>query len=187
MGHSESGEGQTREAMNAPLLRRVADRLPWLMAGLVGSTAASFVVSQFEDELESQVVVAFFIPAVVYLADAIGAQTVSIVVRGLSSGKHPPFWKMLLQQVATGLLNGLGLGALSFGVAYLLYQELMVGLAFGLAVVFAGITASSLGLIVPYLLKKLGKDPAFGSSPIATVIQDVISLLIYFLLVQLMT
>jgi magnesium transporter len=55
--------------------------------------------------------------------------------------------------------------------------------AVGAAILVAGSVATSCGLLLPWLLAKLGTDPAFGSGPVATVIQDVLSLLIYFVIV----
>ncbi len=58
--------------------------------------------------------------------------------------------------------------------------------AIALAVVAAGSVAATIGLLLPWLLDRLGRDPAFGSGPVATVIQDVLSLVIYFLMVRLL-
>jgi magnesium transporter len=66
------------------------DRLPWLLVGLMGSVLATFVMTRFEHTLQSQVVIAFFVPGLVYLADAIGTQTEAIAVRGLSLSHAPP-------------------------------------------------------------------------------------------------
>lgn len=66
--HSEAA----RLALNAPTLKRVRYRLPWLVLGLLGSMLATSLVAQFEQTLRAQIAIAFFMPAIVYLADAVG-------------------------------------------------------------------------------------------------------------------
>lgn len=75
---------RARDAIEASPIRRARARLPWLLVGFLGSFLATFVMSRFERLLEARLAVAFFIPGIVYLADAIGTQTEAIAVRGLS-------------------------------------------------------------------------------------------------------
>jgi magnesium transporter len=60
--------------------------LPWLAVGLLGAMVSAGIVASFEDELAHQVLLAFFVPAVVYMADAVGTQTEAVVIRGISVG-----------------------------------------------------------------------------------------------------
>ncbi len=177
------GDVQALRAMDAPPLRRVRDRLPWLIVGLLGSGLAAFVVSRFEEVLAAEVAVSFFIPGIVYLADAIGTQTEAIAVRGLSASRTP-IWRLLLRELVTGFLVGTTLGLLALIFALVAYGNFLLSVSVALAIAFAGTVASSIGLFLPWLIARLGHDPAFGSGPLATVIQDVLSLLIYFLIVQ---
>ena len=71
-------------ALMAPPYRRALYRLPWLLVGVAGSAVATAIMARFEAVLTAQIAVAFFIPAVVYLADAIGTQSEAVAVRGLS-------------------------------------------------------------------------------------------------------
>src|SRR5688572_4343502 len=75
---------QARHAIEDPPLRRARHRLPWLFVGLAGGALATLVMAGFEATLRETVAVAFFIPALVYLADAVGTQSEAIAVRGLS-------------------------------------------------------------------------------------------------------
>jgi magnesium transporter len=172
-----------RDAMEAPPVRRLHDRLPWLLAGLVGSMVATFVVSRFEEVLQSRVSVAFFVPGIVYLADAIGTQTEAIVVRGLSLS-HAPIGRLLAGEMRTGALIGLCLGGLALPLVLLAFGDLRLALAVAVAIGCAGTVATSIGMLLPWFLALRGKDPAFGSGPVATIIQDVLSLLIYFAVVR---
>ncbi|GET37779.1 magnesium transporter [Microseira wollei] len=172
-------------ALEAAPTRRAGDRLPWLLVGLVGSILATFVVSRFEQVLATRVFVSFFVPGIVYLADAIGTQTEAIVVRGLSFN-HSSLQKLLTGEIWTGLLIGLALGGLSFPLVLAAFGNLKLASAVALAILTAGGIATTVGLLFPWLLFRAGKDPAFGSGPVATIIQDVLSLLIYFIIIQLL-
>jgi magnesium transporter len=171
-----------RIAAEASPWRRLRDRLPWLIVGLSGSMVATAVMARFEHVLASQLAVAFFIPAIVYLADAIGTQTEAVAVRALSL-PHGPLARMLIGEVATGALIGCVLGAITWIAVLLAFQDMRLATAVGAAILVAGAVATSCGLLLPWLLVRLGTDPAFGSGPVATVIQDVLSLLIYFAIV----
>lgn len=168
-----------RHALEEPPVRRVKDRLPWLMLGMLGSALATFVVARFERELEAQVALAFFVPGIVYLADAIGTQTETVVVRGLSLSQAP-LRVLLRDEAGAGLLIGSVFGALAFLGVALAFGDVRLAAAVALAVLVAGGMATTIGLLFPWLLYRLGKDPAFGSGPVATIVQDVLSLLIYF-------
>jgi magnesium transporter len=168
-----------REALEAAPLRRVRDRLPWLLAGLAGSGLAALLLSRFEETLRTRVAVSFFVPGLVYLADAIGTQTEAIAVRGLSLTDERTS-RLLLGECRTGLLLGAALGALSAAGAWLWLRDARLALAVGLALFAASAVATTIGFALPWLLERTGRDPAYGSGPLATVIQDVLSLAIYF-------
>jgi magnesium transporter len=163
----------------------LVDRLPWLLLGLAGSVIATIVVAFFERQLQSRVAIAFFIPGIVYLADAIGTQTEAIAVRGLSLS-HAPIRNLVLGELRTGLLIGVVLGALSFPAIWLVLGDPRLALSVALALLIAGAMATAIGLLLPWLLSRIGRDPAFGSGPIATIVQDVLSLVIYFAVASLL-
>ncbi|MBI4745279.1 MAG: magnesium transporter [Deltaproteobacteria bacterium] len=169
-------------ALEASPVKRLKSRLPWLLIGLFGSMVATFIVSRFEHVLESRVSIAFFIPAIVYIADAIGTQTETVAVRGLSL-TNTPILKLITGEFMTGLLIGLSLCLLIFPFAYMIFADINLAFAVAVAVLSAGTLATTIGLIFPWLLSKVGMDPAFGSGPVATIIQDVLSLLVYFFIV----
>lgn len=173
---------QASEAIESPPARRVRHRLPWLLVGLLGSMLATAVMARFQRTLEARITVAFFIPAIVYLADAIGTQTEAIAVRFLSL-RDVPLRRLLAGELLTGLLIGAALGVLILPAVLLAFGDLRLALAVTLAVVAAGVVASVVGLVFPWLLARAGADPAFGSGPVATIVQDVLSLLIYFAII----
>jgi magnesium transporter len=177
-GIVHSAERATAALETSPL-RRARDRLPWLLVGLVGSVTVTAVMSQFGDVIAADVAIAFFVPAIVYLADAIGTQTEAVAVRGLPV-TNSPLSALLAGEFYTGTLVGGGLGGLAAMLAYIAFGDAHLALAVGVAILIAGSTASVCGLLLPWVLQHAGSDPAFGSGPVATVIQDLLTLLIYF-------
>jgi len=174
---------RAREAMESAPLRRARDRLPWLLLGLVGSILATWVVARFEQALNARVAIAFFVPGLVYLADAIGTQTEAVAVRGLSLS-HASLSSMVGNELRTGLLIGFTLGAVTFPLIWFAFGDMRLAAGVAIALFCAGGIATTIGLLLPWLLDKLGIDPAYGSGPLATIIQDVLSLTIYFVIVS---
>ena len=172
-----------RRALEVPILVRAWNRLPWLIAGLAGCLASALWVAGYEDSIRAQVAIAFFLPAIVYIADAIGTQTEAIVVRGLSHG-HLPLAPILASETSTGFLIGATLGAIAMPAIILVFGETRLGIAVALSIVCAGAVASAVGLLLPWFLSNRGLDPAYGSGPMATIIQDLLSVAIYFAMVN---
>jgi magnesium transporter len=169
---------QARHAIEDPPLRRARHRLPWLMAGFVGSMIATAAMAGFEETLNQHIAIAFFVPAIVYLADAIGTQTEAIAVRGISLTRSG-IGHLLAGELRTGMLLGSVLGVLSFPLVWAVFGELRLAAAVASALFAAGSAAATVGLLLPWLLARWQRDPAYGSGPLATIIQDVLSLLVY--------
>nr|TFG52876.1 MAG: magnesium transporter [Hyphomicrobiales bacterium] len=169
-------------ALDAPLLNRFRRRLPWLLFGLFASSLITFVMTGFEETLAANVAAAFFVPALVYIAGAIGTQAVSVAVRGLSTD-NVSIVRLLKDEILIGSAIGISLGIVSFISVSFFFDDLRLALAVGLAVFGGGAVSAIVGFTLPWLFLRLGSDPALGSGPICTIIQDVASLSIYFLLV----
>jgi magnesium transporter len=169
---------QARSASEEEVRLRLWHRLPWLLLGLAGAMLAAGIVGAFEDQLEQEVLLAFFVPGVVYMADAVGTQTEAVVIRGIAVGV--PARNVVRRELLTGLVVGVVIAAAFLPLAWMLWSEgpLAVGVALALLATCATATIVAMGL--PYILHALGRDPAFGSGPLATVIQDLLSILIYF-------
>jgi len=167
-----------RRASQEPVERRFVHRLPWLMVGLAGALLAADLVGWFEHALRAHVLLAFFIPGIVYLADAVGTQTEIVIVRGLSVGV--PMSRMVRRELLTGLAIGIVLAFLAAPFVWWRWEAADLAITVGLAVFAACSTATLAATALPWLLVRSGADPAFGSGPLATVIQDLLSILIYF-------
>ncbi|MBI4206885.1 MAG: magnesium transporter [Betaproteobacteria bacterium] len=174
---------RARHAIEAPPTRRARDRLPWLLVGLAGSVLATMVVAYFEQALQSRVTVAFFIPGIVYLADAIGTQTEAIAVRGISLSRLSVA-RLISGEIITGLIIGSTLAALSFFPIWWWFEDIDLATAVSVALFVAGTVATTIGVLFPWILSRLGRDPAFGSGPLGTIVQDVLSLVIYFVTIS---
>lgn len=170
-------------ALDAPLYDRFRRRVPWLVFGLLASSAVTVVMVGFERTLADNVAVAFFVPALVYIAGAIGTQAVSVSVRGLSAAEVA-IGRLLRDELIIGIAIGAFLGLVSFFLVYAVFSDSILSLAVGLAVLGGGAVSASVGFGLPWVFQRLGFDPALGSGPICTIIQDVASLSIYFLLVS---
>jgi magnesium transporter len=172
------GARLARTASEEAIPRRVLHRAPWLLLGLVGAVIAAKIVEAFEADLEQTVALAFFLPGIVYMADAVGTQTETLVIRGLSVGV--PIHRILRLEVATGAVVGGLLSIAFFPLAFLITRETSLSLAIALSLFSSATCATLVAMSLPWLMDRLGIDPAFGSGPLATVAQDLLSILIYF-------
>jgi magnesium transporter len=114
----------------------------------------------------------------VYLADAVGTQTETVVVRGLSVGVA--MRRMVGRELLAGLAIGLALGAAGGASVWWGWGHGDVAWCVALALCAACSTATVAAMALPWMFDALGLDPAFGSGPLATVVQDLASILIYF-------
>lgn len=172
------GTATVRTATEEPVARRFRHRIPWLLVGLAAALFSADIVGWFEAQLRDMVMLAFFIPTIVYLADAVGTQTETVVVRGLSVGIG--IGHMLLRETATGLAIGLAIAVIATPVLWWRWGNVDLALGVGLALLAACSTATLVAMLLPWAMDRAGIDPAFGSGPLATVIQDLLSILIYF-------
>ena len=169
-----------RLASTEPVRRRFVHRIPWLLLGLAGAFLAADIVGAFEAQLQEKLILAFFIPGIVYLADAVGTQTETVLVRGLSVGVR--VGGVALRELGAGVVIGAALALVAAPVIYWRWGDSEAALAIGLTVFAACAVATLVAMTLPWLFNRLRLDPAFGSGPLATVIQDLLSLIIYFLI-----
>jgi magnesium transporter len=181
LGGSLPGPRQARGAAQEPVGRRLWHRLPWLMLGLVGAMVSAVLMGAFDERLEANVLIALFVPAIVYMADAVGTQTETLLIRALAVGVSVR--AVALRELVTGLIIGIAVGTAFFAFAAIGWGDAEVALAVGLALVASCTIATGVAMLLPTLFVRLSIDPAFGSGPLATVIQDLLSILAYFAVV----
>ncbi len=158
--------------------RRIWHRLPWLLIGLAGALLSADFVGWFEAELSTKIALAFFIPGIVYMADAVGTQTETIVIRGLSVGI--PIRKVLRSELLAGLAMGFMLALIAGPLIWWRWGDLNMVFIVALSLFAACTISTVIAMGLPWIFNALGRDPAFGSGPLATIIQDLLSILIYF-------
>jgi magnesium transporter len=176
-----AGSVLARGAAEEPVKERIWHRLPWLLVGLLGAMGATAIVGGFEQQLKANVLLAFFIPAVVYMADAVGTQTETVIIRALAAGITVR--SVLRRELLTGLVMGVVIGVAFLVFALIGWGEADVAAAVALAMFASCSIATLVAMALPALFQRLGQDPAFGSGPLATVIQDLLSIVVYLAIV----
>jgi len=161
-------------------------RLPWLLFGLLGGVFAAQIIAFFEETLQSQIILALFIPIIVYMSDAVATQTETLIIRGIAINSELNLRKYFLREIKVGSLLALILGGILTITSFLWWQESVLSIILGLSL-FLGIFISVIvATLIPLILQKFKKDPAFGSGPFATIITDILSITIYFLIANLL-
>ena len=171
---------------NVPTVLRI--RLPWLMIALVGGLMAGGVIGQFETTLESIVALAFFVPVIMDMGGNVGTQSSTIFVRGLVLGhiELPHFARYLLKEIQVGMALGAISSLLVGAIAYLWQGIYALSLVVGISMFLTVTLATTIGYLIPFLVFKMGFDPAAGSDPLITTIKDVTGLVIYFSLANIL-
>ena len=172
------------------VMRIVRGRLPWLLMGLAGATMAATVILLFEETLAAAAILASFIPIVMATAGNAGIQSSAIAVQGLASGDvwATDIRKRITKEISVALINGLVASSV-LGVAIIIYGSLTdvagpIQLAYtaSIALLFVVVLATTIGATIPLMLHKLGIDPALATGPFITTSNDIIGILIFFLL-----
>jgi magnesium transporter len=173
--------GVAGERVMGPLGNSLRRRLPWLYINLATALLAALVISIFESTIARVVVLAAFLPVVAGQGGIGGTQTVTLIVRSMALGEVPRQigLRVLLRELALGLINGATLGVVVGVVAYLWKGIPMLGLVLGLAMLGNMFVAGLAGAGVPLLLRRLHMDPAVSSAVFVTTFTDVIGFLLF--------
>jgi magnesium transporter len=164
------------ERIATPPGEALRKRLPWLGINLVTAFVAASVVALFEGTIEQVTALAVFMPIVAGMGGNAATQTLTVIVRGLALGELS--WvnarKALGKESLIGLGNGLALGVVAAGVAWITKADPILGLLLGAAMVCNMFVAATAGTLVPLGLKALKVDPALASSVFITTFTDVV-------------
>jgi len=169
-----------RDFITAPASEHFKKRLPWLIFGLLGSFLAAIVIGFFEETLSKMIILASFIPSVVYIADAVGSQTQTIFIRSFSIDKKMALKSYVRREIFVGLLLAVSLSVASTLLTYFLWNEPLIALIIGISFFLTILISAGFGILLPWIFYKLKFDPAITSGPFSTVISDILSVLIYF-------
>ncbi|MCB1949006.1 magnesium transporter [Nitrosomonas sp.] len=162
------------EDLFAPVLRSVRNRWVWLAINLVTAFVASRVIGLFEDSIEKLVALAALMPIIAGIGGNSGNQTITMIVRALALDqiKTGSTWKLIGKEIGVSIVNGLIWGAVVGLFTFAIYQNVELGLVMMLAMLLNLLLAALLGVLIPLTLRKLGRDPALGSSVMITAVTD---------------
>lgn len=151
-------------------------RAMWLGLNLFTAIAASLVIGLFDETLQSLVALAILMPIVASMGGNAGTQTLTVTVRQMALGEiaRDEARKTIIKEVSIALLNGLLYGVLMGIIAYLWFGLPMLGLVLAMAMIVNLFAAGFFGATIPLTLKKLGVDPAIGSTVLLTTVTDVV-------------
>ncbi len=183
------------EALDMPytqigFLSMIGKRAPWLAALFLSEMLTTTAMGHFQGELEKAVVLALFVPLIISSGGNSGSQATSLIIRSLALGeiKLRDWWRIMLRELPSGLMLGVILGMM--GIArILIWQKLgiahyphpnLLALTIGVALVGVVTFGSLAGSMLPFILQRLGFDPASASAPFVATLVDVTGLSIYF-------
>ena len=165
---------QHQEDVFAPVLDSFKNRWAWLAVNLVTAFIASRVIALFEGSIAQLVALAALMPIVAGIGGNSGNQTITMIVRALALGQiHGGYWWNLLgKELGLALLNGVIWGGLLGAMAYVLYGSVALGGVLALAMILNFVLAAMMGVAIPWLRARFGRDPALGSSVLITAVTD---------------
>jgi len=177
----KSAESQLAEAglskeedVFAPVWNSFKNRWAWLALNLVTAFIASRVIGAFEGSIEKLVALAALMPIVAGIGGNSGNQTITMIVRALALGQIQANFllNLLAKELGVATLNGVVWGSLLGVAAYLLYGNIALGGVLALAMLLTLLLAAAMGVTIPLIRARFGRDPAIGSSVLITACTD---------------
>lgn len=168
------------------LLTVARKRVVWLFVLLLTNTVTGGIISSQQHVLQTLPVLAAFIPLLTGTGGNVGAQSSTVVIRGLNTDEIKVLGsvKVILREALAGFLLGLILGTMATVWAFWLQHNLAVAISVGMSLVAISVLASVSGSALPFLFNILGLDPALMSAPFITTAVDVLGVLIYFFIAK---
>ncbi len=157
-------------------------RVVWLFVLLLTNTVTGTIIRSQENLLQQVVTLAAFIPLLTGTGGNVGAQSSTVVIRGLNTEEITDMGpgKVVFREALAGILLGTILGVMATVWAYWLQGNLFVAISVGISLIAIALLASVAGSALPFLFRSLGLDPALMSAPFITTVVDVVGVLIYF-------
>ena len=162
------------EDLFASVWKSVKNRWTWLAVNLVTAFIASRVIGAFEQSIAQLVALAALMPIIAGIGGNSGNQTITMIVRALALGQmtRDNARKLFAKEIGVSVLNGLIWGSIVGLFAFLIYHSWELGLVMTAAMLLNLLLAAVMGVAIPLLMEKLGRDPALGSSVLITAITD---------------
>jgi magnesium transporter len=192
------------------IMSLVKSSLPWLILLMVLGIFSSLIINKFESQIATVIIMSSFIPLLLASAGNAGTQTASIVIRSLALNEYHKgeYRKIIGKEIKTGLLVALGLGLFTFVFIPLLFiigivnvtqledltfvkwspnwwiSILEISGTISITITISIVISKFVGAILPLTARLIKKDPALMSNPFITTISDIVTLIIYFLLIM---
>ena len=181
--------GTTEEELYSNSSLRIAwIRLPWLFITFAGCFMSAYIISIYKHTLEALITITFFIPFITAMGGNSGLQSVTVVVRGIATGHLSSrlIARTVLRELRTAIAIALTLGILMAGIAIVWQGNMYLGLVVGISMFLAITMTTTLGVLIPLLLRAVKVDPAIASGPLVTMLNDIVGLMIYLTLSMIM-
>ena len=182
--------------MRIPLWRMVRKRAGWLVVLFLGEMLTATAMANYQEELAKALVLALFLPLIISSGGNSGSQASTLMIRAMALGEVTlrDWWRVMSREVQTGLSLGMILGVIGVvrvgawamvGEQYLHRQPYgphwpLVALTVGIALVGVVLWGTLSGSMLPFILRRVGADPAASSAPFVATLVDVTGLIIYF-------
>jgi magnesium transporter len=162
------------EDLFAPVWKSLQNRWTWLAVNLVTAFVASRVIGVFEGSIEKIVALAALMPIIAGIGGNSGNQTTTMIVRALALGQIQAsnMRKLFLKELGVSFINGLVWGGVVGLFAFLLYHNAALGAVMTGAMLLNLLLAALMGVLIPLVMHRLGRDPAVGSSVLITAVTD---------------
>lgn len=167
---------------SASVPRMFSKRVGWLLLLFLGGTLTGAVMQLYQDQLQTAIVLTLFVPLIIGTGGNAGSQTVATIIRAitLDEVRLGNLWHALRREVSVGLLLGLVMGTIGFGIAVFWTQDYEVAAVVALTLPVVVLWAVTVATVVPTVADRYHIDPAVISGPMITTIVDATGLLIYF-------
>ena len=184
-------EGLDLSYTKTPLMEMVRKRSGWLIILFLSELLTASAMAYFDKEIAKAVVLALFIPLIISSGGNSGSQAASLIIRSLALNelKLKNWWYVMRKEIFSGLFLGSILGVIGFSriliwqvLGFYDYGEFWIWICISVAIslVFVVLWGTLSGSMIPFLLKKIGLDPATASAPFVATLVDVTGLIIYF-------
>jgi magnesium transporter len=185
------------EALDMPyteigFVSMIRKRAPWLAALFIGEMLTTIPMKHFEGELQRAIVLGLFIPLIISSGGNSGSQATSLIIRSLAleEVRLRDWWKVFMREVPSGFVLGIILGIIGM-IRILVWQYFGIGggygqhyvliaIAIGISLIGVVTFGSVIGSMLPFVLRRLGFDPASASAPFVATLVDVTGITIYF-------
>ncbi len=172
-----------KDYLDLSVWKHYKNRLPWLVFLMISAMITGYIISRFENVLETVIVLVAYMPLLMGTGGNTGAQAATLVIRGMATGELLlsdavyVAWK----ELRISMLLGLSLSVFNFAKIILLdKQPPLIALTVCIAMVIIVMFAKVVGSMLPMLAKRVGIDPALMANPMISSMTDMFSVVIYF-------